>query len=73
VILEKLLALICDEFGLDSSDVNEGTTLESIASDEFELQELIGSVESEFEIELDIEPADDWTIGDLAKAVSDAY
>ncbi|MBO4341558.1 MAG: acyl carrier protein, partial [Clostridia bacterium] len=67
MILEKLLALICDEFGLDSSDVNEDTTLESIASDEFELQELIGSVESEFEIELDIEPADDWTIGDLAK------
>lgn len=73
MILEKLLALICDEFGMESSDVDENTLLESIVSDEFELQELMSSIEAEFEITFDDTPADDWSIEDLAQAISSAY
>ena len=73
MILEKLMALICDEFGLDKTDINEQTLLEEIVSDEFEMQELLTEIETEFSIEnFECEPADDWTVEDLANAISDA-
>ena len=73
MVLEKLIALICDEFGLDESEIDEDTLLEGIVSDEFEMQELVSAIESEFEIELGVEPGDEWSIGELAEAVSEAY
>ena len=62
MILEKLMALICDEFGLDESDVDEDTLLDEFVGDEFEMQELVDAIENEFEVRLDTTPADDWSI-----------
>jgi acyl carrier protein len=72
VILDKLIALICDVFALDESDVDEDTTLELFANDEFEIQELVSAIEEEFEVTLTEKPADDWTIRDLADAINTA-
>ena len=72
MILERLIALICDEFGLSESDINEDTIIESIVNDEFEMQELMNAVNDEFEIEADFLPAEDWLISDLADAISEA-
>ena len=73
MILEKLMALICDEFGLDESDVDEDTLLDEFVGDEFEMQELVDAIESEFEIKLGSTPADDWSIKELAEAISETY
>lgn len=70
--MEKLLDLICDEFAIDKDDINEDTLLEEIVSDEFELQQLIESINEHFEIELDAVPDGEWSIADLAKAISNA-
>lgn len=70
--LERLIALICDEFSLDESEVNGNTLLEGIVSDEFEMQELVSSIESEFEVELEVMPGDDWSIEELADAITEA-
>ncbi len=72
MILDKLIALICDVFALDESDVDEDTTLELFANDEFEIQELVSAIEEEFEVTLTERPADDWTIRDLADAINTA-
>ncbi|MCQ2480911.1 MAG: hypothetical protein MJ121_02205 [Clostridia bacterium] len=71
--LEKLIALISDAFGMDANDISGSTTLDSIVSDEFEMQELISSIEEEFEVELSDTPSDDWTVDELAEAVSASY
>ncbi len=72
MILDKLIALICDVFALDESDVDENTTLELFANDEFEIQELVSAIEEEFEVTLTEKPADDWTVRDLADAITTA-
>jgi hypothetical protein len=72
MILERLIALICDEFGMSESDINEDTLIESIVNDEFEMQELMSAVSDEFEIETELVPAEDWRISDLADAISEA-
>ena len=72
MILDKLIALICDVFALDESDVDEDTTLELFANDEFEIQELVSAIEEEFEVTLTEKPADDWTVRDLADAINTA-
>ncbi|MCR5523733.1 MAG: hypothetical protein K6F64_08900 [Clostridia bacterium] len=72
MILERLIDLICDEFGLSEGDIGEDTLLEEFVSDEFEMQEMIDAVESEFGISLHEMPADDWSIGDLAGAIAGA-
>lgn len=72
MILKKLIALICDELGVDRGDVDTSTLLEELVADEFELTELVNLIETEFETELENKPDFDWTIEDLANAVSDA-
>lgn len=71
--LEKLMALICDELGMDEADLDEDTLLEDIVGDEFELQELADAICQELEIELQTTPELEWSISDLASAISEAY
>lgn len=72
MVLKKLMTLICDELGVDRGDITASTLLEELVADEFEMGELIQLIESEFEVELENEPDYDWSIEDLANAVSDA-
>ena len=71
MILEKLMALICEELGMDSSDIDENSLLDDLFNDEFELQEFAEVVNQAFEIE--VMPETEWSISDYADAVSQAY
>ena len=73
VVRVKEIREICDEFGLDESDVDEDTLLDEFVGDEFEMQELVDAIENEFEVRLDTTPADDWSIKELAEAISETY
>lgn len=66
MILEKLIEIICEELGIDG--VDETTALSSLVEDEFELGELIQTVEDAFEVE--IGDADDITVGELADMIA---
>ena len=70
MIIKRLLELICDELGIEESDINQGTLLETIISDEYEMQQLMELLEEEFEVTVDFEPADDWSIEDLADRIA---
>ncbi len=71
--LEELMTLICDELGLDETAISEETPLENIVGDEFELQELTEAICQELEIKLQTVPELEWTVSDLANAISEAY
>lgn len=69
---ESLLELICDEFGLVKDEVSEDTLLEEIVSDEFEMNQLIETINDTFDTVINAEPDGEWTIADLANAANEA-
>ncbi len=70
MIINRLLELICDEFGIERSDIDKNSLLETLVSDDYEMQQLMESIEEEFEVEADFEPAEDWSIEDLADHIA---
>ena len=69
---KKILEFICAELGIDAEDVNKNVLLESLITDDYEMQELLESVANEFEIEIEIEPQFDWSLVYLAEAIADS-
>ena len=69
---KELKALICEEFGYDSDEIRPETLLMEIVSDEYEVQELLAGIGEAIGAELEIEPGEDWTLGNLADAISEA-
>ena len=64
MIIERLIALICEELGIDEDKINRGTVIGEIIDDEIEVQELMLAIENEFEAELSC--GTDITVGELA-------
>ena len=69
MILEKLIAIICE--ALDIEGVDASTSIGSLVDDDFELKELVQAVESEFEVEFG-EEIGDITVGELADMIEDS-
>lgn len=63
MILERLIALICEELGLEK-EIGEETVIGDLIDDEIEVQELIIAIENEFGAELDCGAG--ITVGELA-------
>ncbi len=63
MILERLIALICEELGLEK-EIGRETVIGDLIDDEIEVQELIIAIENEFGAELDC--GCDVTVGELA-------
>lgn len=73
MVYDKIIEMLCEQFGLEASELNENTTfLEDIGIDSVDVVELIVEVEDEFG--LDEIPEEELkklrTIGDLAAYVS---
>ena len=66
MILDKLIELICEELGIDG--VDETTALGSLVDDEFELGELIQTVEDAFEVNIGV--TEDITVVELADMIA---
>ena len=64
--------MICEALGYDSDDISKDTLLEELISDEYEMQELIENISSELDSDISVEPAEGWTLRDLAKAISES-
>ena len=52
MIYERVVSFISTQFPIDEDDISEDTTFESLDADEEDMDELILTVEGEFEIKL---------------------
>ena len=75
MVLEKLKAILSEQFDIDESEITTETNLvEDLEADSLDLADLLASVEDEFDI--DIESDYDImssinTVGDIVKYISD--
>ncbi len=69
--LAKIMDIICEALGYDGDDLSRNTLLEEIISDEYEMKELMENLSTELDTEISVEPGEDWTLGDLAQAISE--
>ena len=65
-MIEKVISLICEEFGYDDGAVTESTKLDEIVEDGVELDEIIRAIEGEFYVDLSEELSGDVTVGQVA-------
>ena len=70
--LDKIFDVICEALGYDRDAISKDTLLEELISDEYEMQELIENISSELDSEISVEPAEGWTLRDLARAISES-
>lgn len=66
-MIEKVISLICEEFGFEEDAVNGGTSLAELAEDGIELEEIIRVVEGEFYVDLSEEISGEMTVAQVAE------
>ncbi len=70
-MLERLIALICEELGCDEASVDGGTLLGELVGDEIEIRELVQAVENEFDTEFGEEINGDFSVAVLAGMIEE--
>ena len=65
-MIEKVISLICEEFGYDDGAVTESTRLNELVEDGVEFDEIIRAIEGEFYVDLSEELGGDETLGQVA-------
>lgn len=66
-MVEKVISLICDEFGYDESAITESTQLGDLVDEGIGLEEIIHAVEGEFYVDLSEDISSDMTIAAVAE------
>ena len=72
MILEKLISMICEEFGFSEDEVDGSAPLYEFINDDAELEELVLSLESEFETEFAEEIDTDISVSELADMIEES-
>lgn len=73
MVFERLVKLICDQFGIDEDDIDMNTSFrDDLNADSLDLVELVMAIEDEF----DLQVADDdvekiHTVGDAVNYISE--
>lgn len=70
-MLERLIAIICEELGCDETNVDGETLLGELVGDEIEIRELIQAVENEFDTEFGEEINGDFSVAALAGMIEE--
>ncbi len=66
-MVERIISLICEEFGYDESAVSDETVISEITDDGVSLEELINAIEGEFYVDLSDEISGDMTVAQVAE------
>lgn len=70
MVLEKVRALVAEQFDAEEEEIGADTPLAELGADAFDIAELMAALADEFDIELPPETAEDIvTVGDAAAAV----
>ncbi len=74
MVLEKVIAALCEQLDMDKDSINAGTKLsEDLSLDSIDKAELVTSLEDEFDIVVDYETAlTVSTVGDIAAQIEKA-
>lgn len=75
MILDTIIAIVAEQFGMDTDELSEDTVLSEIGADDLDIADLVLSLEDAFDMDVSIDEANALrTVGDLAdlaeKAVS---
>lgn len=68
-MLDKLIYFICEELDFDESNINGETLLGELVGDELEINELLQTVENEFDVQLGDEIDGDCSLSRLAEMI----
>lgn len=73
MVLDKIAALVAEQFRQEREDITEDTVFEELEADEMDIADLILAVEDTFRIDIDTDAANALTtVGDLADVVEEA-
>ncbi len=70
MVQEKLIALIAENVDCDASELNESTEFASLGIDSLDIAELLMTVEDEFGVTVEMDPALK-TVGDLVAKIEE--
>lgn len=70
MVQEKLIALIAENVDCDAAELNENTAFESLGIDSLDIAELLMTVEDEFGVAVEMDPALK-TVGDLVAKIEE--
>jgi len=73
VVLEKIEALISEQFGVDKSEINLNTSfVEDLNADSLDVVEFIMALEEEFDIQINDEDVENIkTVGDVVNYINE--
>lgn len=70
VIIERVKAVVADQFDVDEEDISAETTFKELGADPLDIAELVDALSEEFDCEISVECADSIeTVGDAVKYV----
>ncbi|MDD6061776.1 MAG: phosphopantetheine-binding protein [Oscillospiraceae bacterium] len=73
MVLDKIIALVAQQFTVDEDELSEDTAFADLDAEELDITDLVYAVEDEFEIDISEEQANALeTIADLADLVEAA-
>lgn len=73
MVLEKIIALVAEQFTVDADELSEDTSFADLDAEEIDITDLVMAVEDEYEIDIDEDDANALqTVGDLVDLVENA-
>lgn len=67
MVLDKILAIVAEQFQMDTDELSEDTVLAEIGADDLDIADLVLSVEDAFDMDISVDEANALrTVGDLA-------
>ena len=72
MVYDKIIEMICEQFGMEPSKLNENTSFDDMDFDSIDVVELMADIEDEFGLDEipEVELMEMHTIGDLVAYVS---
>lgn len=73
MVFERLVKLICDQFGIDEDDIDMNTSFrDDLNADSLDLVELVMAIEDEFDLQVADEDVEKiHTVGDAVNYISE--
>ncbi len=67
MILDRVIAIVAEQFRMDADELSEDTVLSEIGADDLDVADLVLSLEDAFDMDVSIDEANALrTVGDLA-------
>ena len=73
MILDRIIAIVAEQFQMDTDEITEDTVLAEIGADDLDIADLVLTLEDAFDMDVSIDQANALrTVGDLADLAEEA-